>query len=405
MYLKGSFKRWVFMRKWMHHPYVTVPFLLGILGFSTTQIQAQSDPTTTSQTIPVAGTVLDADTHQPIPGATIALQDPSGKMLGEQRVGANGEFRLAVAKKQIYTLNAKAFGYDANSKQLSFTSDLTDAIKGYPVELHKAGKTAAATVAPPTLTSQTASTSPVPPVSTQPASPGNSTPEPTVTTPKTAPTPVATTAASTAPAPAASTVAPKPVPTPVVTPPATSEQSAAVVTASAPVTAKNRRGTAATRRQAAVAQATAPAAVTPSAPGSSVAPPKTLDAKVSNTTPLLIAPKGEPTQLKSIRFAQSKPELLPDSQAELDQLLAFMNGNPKAEIELAGHTDNQGGFEENIQLSRLRVEAVKEYLVRNGIAASRIVAKGYGPSRPIASNNHEETRRLNRRVEFTVTKE
>jgi outer membrane protein OmpA-like peptidoglycan-associated protein len=126
---------------------------------------------------------------------------------------------------------------------------------------------------------------------------------------------------------------------------------------------------------------------------------------VSNTTPLLIAPKGEPTQLKSIRFAQSKPELLPDSQGELDQLLAFMNGNPKAEIELAGHTDNQGGFEENIQLSRLRVEAVKEYLVRNGIAASRIVAKGYGPSRPIASNNHEETRRLNRRVEFTVTKE
>ncbi|QJD79193.1 carboxypeptidase-like regulatory domain-containing protein [Spirosoma rhododendri] len=127
----------------MQHPYVTVPIFLGILGFQITQAQAQSETTTTSQTIPVAGTVLDADTHQPIPGATIVLQDPSGKMLGEQRVGANGEFRLAVVRKQQYTLNAKAFGYDANSKQLSFTSDLTDAIKGYPVELHKAVKAAA----------------------------------------------------------------------------------------------------------------------------------------------------------------------------------------------------------------------------------------------------------------------
>lgn len=396
MYLKASSKRWVFMRKWMHHPYVTVPFLLGILGFSTTQIQAQSE-TTANPKASIAGIVFDADTKQPIPGATVLVQDPSGKLITEQRVGTDGQFRLDVAKNQTYTLNTKSFGYDPNSKQFSFTSDQQTALSGYGIALHRTGKTA--TVAPPALTNQTASTSPVPPISTQPASSGNSTPEPTVTTPTPAPAPaVATT-------PPAST--PKPAAAPVVTPPATSEQSAAVVTASAPVTAKNRRGTAATRRQAAVAQASAPvrAAVTPSAPGSSVAPPKTLDAKVSNTTPLLIAPKGEPTQLKSIRFAQSKPELLPDSQAELDQLLAFMNGNPKAEIELAGHTDNQGGFEENIQLSRLRVEAVKEYLVRNGIAASRIVAKGYGPSRPIASNNHEETRRLNRRVEFTVTKE
>lgn len=400
MYLKGSFKRWVFMRKWMHHPYVTVPFLLGILGFSTTQIQAQSE-TTANQKASIAGIVFDADTRQPIPGASVVVQDPSGKLIIEQRVGTDGQFRLDVAKNQTYTLNTKSSGYDPESKQFSFTSDQQTSLSGYGIAMHRAGKTA--TVAPPALTSQTASTSPVPPISTQPASPGNSTPEPTVTTPKsastTASTPVATVAAT--PAPAASTAAPKPAATPIVTPPATSEQSAAVVTASAPVATKNRRGTAATRRQAAAA----PAAVTPSAPGSSVAPPKTLDAKVSNTTPLLIAPKGEPTQLKSIRFAQSKPELLPDSQGELDQLLAFMNGNPKAEIELAGHTDNQGGFEENIQLSRLRVEAVKEYLVRNGIAASRIVAKGYGPSRPIASNNHEETRRLNRRVEFTVTKE
>jgi outer membrane protein OmpA-like peptidoglycan-associated protein len=379
----------------MKHPYVTVPILLGILGFQTTQIQAQSE-TGTSQKASIAGIVYDADSKQPIPGATVLVQDPSGKTVVEQRVGTDGQFRLDVAKDQTYTLNTKSFGYDSETKKLSFTSGLPTNLSNYGLAMHKAGKAAAPAVAPPALTTQTASTSPTPPISTQPASSGNSTPEPTVTTP--APTPA--TAVATTP----SAATPKPAAAPIVTPPATSEQSAAVVTASAPATVKNRRGTAATRRQAAVAQATAPAA-TPSAPGSSVAPPKTLDAKVSNTTPLLIAPKGEPTQLKSIRFAQSKPELLPESQSELDQLLSFMNGNPKAEIELAGHTDNQGNFEENVQLSRLRVEAVKEYLVRNGVATNRIVAKGYGPSRPIASNNHEETRRLNRRVEFTVTKE
>lgn len=376
----------------MQHPYVTVPIFLGILGFQITQVQAQSETTTTSQKASIAGIVYDADTKQPIPGATVLVQDPSGKMITEQRVGSDGQFRLAVARNQTYTLNTKSFGYDSNSRQFSFTSDQQTNLSGYGISLHKAGTAAATPSVVPA--NQTASTSPVPPISTQPASPGNSTPEPTVATP--APTPAAT---------VATTPAPKPAAAPVVTPPATSEQSAAVVTASAPAAGKTRRGTAAARRQGAVAQATAPAAVTQSAPGSSVAPPKTLDAKVSSTTPLLIAPKGEPTQLKSIRFAQSKPELLPESQGELDQLLAFMNGNPKAEIELAGHTDNQGNFEENVQLSRLRVEAVKEYLVRNGIAASRITAKGYGPSRPIASNNHEETRRLNRRVEFTVTKE
>ncbi|MFD2573598.1 OmpA family protein [Spirosoma soli] len=136
-----------------------------------------------------------------------------------------------------------------------------------------------------------------------------------------------------------------------------------------------------------------------------VTPPKTLDAKVVYTPPLVVAPTGKVTQLRAIQFVQSKAELLPDAQPALEQLLEFMNKNPTAEIELAGHTDNQGDFDENVRLSKQRVDLVKEYLVKSGVAANRITTRGYGPTRPIASNNFESTRQLNRRVEMTVLKQ
>lgn len=135
-----------------------------------------------------------------------------------------------------------------------------------------------------------------------------------------------------------------------------------------------------------------------------VTPPKTLDAKVIYTPPL-VAKVGKTTQLQALRFVQSKAELLPDAQPALDQLLAFLRDHATVEIELAGHTDNQGDFDENLRLSKQRVEVVKDYLVQHGIGANRIATRGYGPTRPIASNNVESTRQLNRRVEMTVIKE
>lgn len=138
---------------------------------------------------------------------------------------------------------------------------------------------------------------------------------------------------------------------------------------------------------------------------SRVAPPKTLDAKVVYTPPPIIAAAGKTTQLQALQFVQSKAELLPDAQPALEQLLAFMREHATAEIELAGHTDNQGDFDENLKLSKQRVDLVKDYLVKNGIAANRVTTRGYGPTRPIASNNSENTRKLNRRVEMTVLKE
>lgn len=139
--------------------------------------------------------------------------------------------------------------------------------------------------------------------------------------------------------------------------------------------------------------------------GRQLAPPKTLDAKVTNAPPLIVAPAGRTTQLRAIQFVQSKAELLPDAQPALEQLLTFMRDKPTIEIELAGHTDNQGDFDENVRLSKQRVELVKAYLVQNGIAAGRITTRGYGPTRPLATNNNEGSRQQNRRVEMKVVNE
>lgn len=136
-----------------------------------------------------------------------------------------------------------------------------------------------------------------------------------------------------------------------------------------------------------------------------VVPPKTLDAKVVYTPPLVVAAVGKTTQLRALQFVQSKTELLPDAQPALEQLLQFMQSQPTAEIELSGHTDNQGDFDQNLALSKQRVDVIKAYLVSNGIAANRITTRGFGPTRPIASNNSEATRQLNRRVEMIVLKQ
>lgn len=120
------------------------------------------------------------------------------------------------------------------------------------------------------------------------------------------------------------------------------------------------------------------------------------------TLALPVTAQAVQTQLKTVEFVQSKAELVPESQPALDRLLLFMRENPTTSIELAGHTDNQGNFEENLTLSKQRVELVKTFLVTNGIAADRISSRGYGSTRPVASNNSEKTRRLNRRVELII---
>ena len=113
---------------------------------------------------------------------------------------------------------------------------------------------------------------------------------------------------------------------------------------------------------------------------------------------------GESIQLNNVFFVQSKSVLMPESYPELDRLVQIMKDNVTIEIELDGHTEGRGDPKANIALSEVRVEAVKEYLVSKGVSGKRIVGKGYGGAKPMVSNDTEENRQLNRRVEFKITK-
>lgn len=119
---------------------------------------------------------------------------------------------------------------------------------------------------------------------------------------------------------------------------------------------------------------------------------------------LVPAAVGSSLELPTLIFAQGKYTLLPASYTELNRLARTLQDNPTVNIRLEGHTDNQGRAELNVKLSEERVAEVKRYLVTRGVPETRINTVGYGGSRPRASNEREETRKLNRRVEFTIVK-
>jgi outer membrane protein OmpA-like peptidoglycan-associated protein len=113
---------------------------------------------------------------------------------------------------------------------------------------------------------------------------------------------------------------------------------------------------------------------------------------------------GSTIKLNNIFFAQSKYYLRENSYPELLRLVRILKDYPSVEIKLEGHTDNQGDPALNLKLSLDRVNEVKKYLVSKGISGNRITTEGFGDKRPIASNDQEESRKLNRRVEFRITK-
>lgn len=111
---------------------------------------------------------------------------------------------------------------------------------------------------------------------------------------------------------------------------------------------------------------------------------------------------GKAVVLNEVLFEQSKYVLLPGSYAELDKLVNTLRKSPGLHITIAGHTDDVGDPRLNQALSENRAAVVANYLIRNGIAESRIETRGYGSSRPVAGNQTEAGRGRNRRVEFTV---
>ncbi len=113
---------------------------------------------------------------------------------------------------------------------------------------------------------------------------------------------------------------------------------------------------------------------------------------------------GETVRLNNIFFDYNQYTLLEDSYSELNRLIKLLKDNPNMEIEIAGHTDNIGSPTYNLDLSRKRAQSVADYLIANGLNPKRLKVKGYGERLPIASNDTDEGRQLNRRVEFKILK-
>lgn len=111
---------------------------------------------------------------------------------------------------------------------------------------------------------------------------------------------------------------------------------------------------------------------------------------------------GEVIVLNNIYYDFDKATLRPESKEELDRLIKLMKNVPTLVIEISSHTDNIGTPEYNMKLSQARAQTVVDYLVQNGISRDRLVAKGYGATKPIASNETDEGRQLNRRTEFKI---
>lgn len=111
---------------------------------------------------------------------------------------------------------------------------------------------------------------------------------------------------------------------------------------------------------------------------------------------------GQAIVLKNIFFDFDKATIRPESANELDRLIKLLNENPTIKIELGSHTDSKGSDEYNMKLSQSRSQSVVTYLIGKGISTDRLVAKGYGETTPIASNDNDEGRQQNRRTEFKI---
>lgn len=118
--------------------------------------------------------------------------------------------------------------------------------------------------------------------------------------------------------------------------------------------------------------------------------------------------KGKALVLPGVEFEFDKAAIRPESQNILDQAIRVLKETKGVTVEVGGHTDSKGSDRYNQRLSRKRAAAVREYLIAGGIAADRLVAKGYGESNPIAPNQNSdgsdnpEGRARNRRVELRI---
>ncbi|HHB79800.1 MAG TPA: flagellar motor protein MotB [Saprospiraceae bacterium] len=121
----------------------------------------------------------------------------------------------------------------------------------------------------------------------------------------------------------------------------------------------------------------------------------------ANVEKMLSAGKGS-IKLEHVHFKTGSAELTHESWKELNSLAKTLSAHPGLKLEVSGHTDNQGDDAANMKLSQKRAEAVKIYLMKTGIGQTILVAKGYGETQPIESNDTPEGRAKNRRTEVKI---
>lgn len=117
---------------------------------------------------------------------------------------------------------------------------------------------------------------------------------------------------------------------------------------------------------------------------------------------LLPMRSGAEVRLDNVFFDFGKYDLKPESEPELRFLLNYLQQNPRLQVEIQGHTDDVGRDADNLRLSQQRADAVRNWLIDRGTAPERLQAKGYGESQPLAPNDSEAGRALNRRTAFKV---
>lgn len=123
------------------------------------------------------------------------------------------------------------------------------------------------------------------------------------------------------------------------------------------------------------------------------------------TEPFWVNVKIDPPRkyrLDKVYFDIDKASLRPESYQELEELLAYLQRHEEIRVEIAGHTDNTGTAGHNLQLSQARADAIVKWLTGKGIKPGRLQAKGYGAGQPVAENDTEKGRQLNRRTEVRV---
>ncbi|NQT24399.1 OmpA family protein [candidate division KSB1 bacterium] len=117
----------------------------------------------------------------------------------------------------------------------------------------------------------------------------------------------------------------------------------------------------------------------------------------------VIISKEAGTVIQGVTFNTGSSELSLNAQSVLDGVFRTMEANPAMKMEVGGYSDSTGPLALNMRLSQARADAVKAYLVRQGINPTRIESKGYGPASPVATNSTAEGRAQNRRIEFIRT--